>query len=131
LIELDRVGCGEGFENELSSIEKAKRVKAFLLALKNLWSSGRQTRFLTDISPKFVAAAILKVKNPVFLESVAPLNGGINVELLQETLDDFKEEIIEHVFGARKSLFDGLPDKTLYLKDAFASMGEWVDRHYL
>ncbi len=131
LIELDRVGCGEGFQSELSPEEKARRVKAFLAALKNLWSTGRQTRFLADISPKFVAAAVLKVKNPVFLESVVPFNGGINTKLLEETLNDYDEEILEHVFGARKKLFNGLPDKTLSLKDAFVLMDEWVDRHYL
>lgn len=62
LIELDRVGCGEGFETNLPADEKANRVKALLDAIKNLWSTGRQTRFLADISPKFVAAAIMRVK---------------------------------------------------------------------
>ena len=104
LIELDRVGCGEGFNNELSAKEKTNRVKALLTALKNLWSSGRQTRYLTDISPKFVAAAILKVKNPIFLESVVPMNGGINTELLEETVNDYSEEILNYVFGARKKI---------------------------
>lgn len=131
LIELDRVGSGEGFESELSPEEKAKRAKAFLIALKNLWSSGRQTRFLADISPKLVVGAILKVKNPVFLESVVPFNGGINSDLLKETLNDYSEEIHEYVLGARKSLFNGLPDETVSLKNAFALMGEWVDRHYI
>ncbi|MCL6561137.1 MAG: type I-B CRISPR-associated protein Cas7/Cst2/DevR, partial [Firmicutes bacterium] len=60
LVELDRVGTGEGFKDDLPPAERAKRVKALLVALKNLWSSGRQTRFLADISPKFVAAALLK-----------------------------------------------------------------------
>ncbi len=131
LIELDRVGCGEGFNNELSAKEKTNRVKALLTALKNLWSSGRQTRYLTDISPKFVAAAILKVKNPIFLESVVPMNGGINTELLEETVNDYSEEILNYVFGARKKLFNVLPEKTLSLKDAFELMGEWVDKYYL
>ena len=67
LVELDRVGCGEGFGKELPAEEKARRVKGLLAAIKNLWSSGRQTRFLSDISPKYLVAAILKVKNPVFL----------------------------------------------------------------
>ncbi len=131
MIELDRVGCGEGFNNELSAKEKTNRVKALLTALKNLWSSGRQTRYLTDISPKFVAAAILKVKNPIFLESVVPMNGGINTELLEETVNDYSEEILNYVFGARKKLFNVLPEKTLSLKDAFELMGEWVDKYYL
>ncbi len=57
LIELDRIGAGQGFESgELAAAEKCKRTLAFLDAFRNLWSSGRQTRFLADISPKFLAA---------------------------------------------------------------------------
>lgn len=131
LVELDRVGTGEGFKDELPPAERAKRVKALLAALKNLWSSGRQTRFLADISPKFVAAALLKVKNPIFLESVLPSGEGINTGLLSETVEDFKNEILSVVFGGRKELFKTLPENTLSLGDAFAAMDNWVDNHYL
>src|SRR3972149_10013925 len=64
LIELDRVGSGDGFEKPLDNKERAARVKDLLLAIKNLWASGRQTRFLADISPKFIAAAMLISKRP-------------------------------------------------------------------
>lgn len=131
LIELDRVGSGEGFKADLPPEERAKRVKALLAALKNLWSSGRQTRFLADISPKFIAAALLKVKNPIFLESVLPSSGGINTELLSETIKDFKDETLAAVFGGRKELFNVLPENTLSLGDAFGVMDNWVDTYYL
>jgi CRISPR-associated protein Cst2 len=131
LIELDRVGSGEGFKEELPPEEKAKRVKALLVALKNLWSSGRQTRFLADISPKFVAAALLKVKNPIFLESVLPASEGINTELLSETVEDFKDETFAVVFGGRKELFKVLPENTLSLGESFGVMDDWVDTYYL
>lgn len=131
LIELDRVGSGEGFKVDLPQEERAKRVKALLAALKNLWSSGRQTRFLADISPKFVAAALLKVKNPIFLESVLLSSGGINTELLSETIEDFKDETLAAVFGGRKELFNVLPEKTISLGDAFGVMDNWVDTYYL
>lgn len=130
LIELDRVGCGEGFEKELSNTEKTKRLKDFLNAFKNLWTSGRQTRFLADISPKFVAATMLTTKNPIFLESVIPTNGGVNVELLNETVNDFKNEIKAKVFGARKGLFTNLPDGTVSIGDAFDIMANWIDEYY-
>ena len=68
LVELDRIGSGEGFEDDIDDREKAERVEALLDALQNLWSSGRQSRFLADLSPKFVAAAITTVKAPIFLE---------------------------------------------------------------
>ena len=56
LVELDRVGCGEGFEKEeLAKPERAMRVSGLLTAVQNLWTSGRQSRVLADISPKFLA----------------------------------------------------------------------------
>src|SRR4030066_926902 len=113
LIELDRVRGGEGFENDLLNTERAARLKDFLSAFKNLWTSGRQTRFLADISPKFVAAAILTTKNPIFLESVIPINGGVNIEILNETIQDYKSEIKASVLGARKGLFPNLPERTV------------------
>jgi len=130
LIELDRVGCGEGFEKELLNTEKTARLKDFLNAFKNLWTSGRQTRFLADISPKFVAATMLTTKNPIFLESVIPTNGGVNLELLNETVNDFKNEIKAKVFGARKGLFTNLPDGTVSIGDAFDTMANWIDEYY-
>ena len=130
LIELDRIGCGEGFKKDLPNDEKASRLKDFLIACKNLWTSGRQTRFLADISPKFVAAAMLATKNPIFLESVIPMKGGINTDLLNETVQDYKSEIKVSVFGARKGLFSNLPDGTVSIGDAFNRMMNWVDEYY-
>ena len=106
------------------------RVNALLSAFKNLWSSGRQTRFLADISPKFVAAALLIVKNPIFLESVVPVKGGVNVKLLTETLADFSDEVKASVFGARKELFTVLPDETVTIGEAFNKMQGWVNERY-
>jgi len=130
LIELDRIGCGDGFDNPLPNSEKNKRVKDFLISFKNLWTSGRQTRFLADISPKFVAAAILTTKNPIFLESVIPINGGINVKILNETIQDFSNEISEYVFGARTGIFSSVPDETVTIGEAFDRMTKWIEEYY-
>ncbi|MBF0538990.1 MAG: type I-B CRISPR-associated protein Cas7/Cst2/DevR [Nitrospirae bacterium] len=132
LIELDRVGCGEGFtdKNVLANAEKAKRVKELLRVFKNLWSTGRQTRFLADISPKFVAGALLKVKNPIFLEGLLPQDGGINVSILAETISDYTDELIAHVYGARKGMFSILPDNTLSIGESFDVMAKWIDSCY-
>lgn len=131
LIELDRIGCGEGFEKDLPNTEKAARVKDFLTAFKNLWTSGRQTRFLADISPKFIAATMLKTKNPIFLESIVPANGGVNVELINETVKDYTKEIKAKVFGARKGLFSNLPEGTVSIGDAIEQMIKWIDEYYM
>lgn len=130
LIELDRVGCGEGFKKDLPNTEKSSRVKDFLTAFKNLWTSGRQTRFLADISPKFIVAAMLTVKNPVFLESVVVTNGSLNIDLLNETIEDFKNETKTLVIGARQGLFSNLPDKTISIGEAFNEIMKWIDEYY-
>lgn len=134
LIELDRIGCEKkGFEKERFEIpneDKASRVKDFLTAFKNLWTSGRQTRFLADISPKFIAAAMLTVKNPIFLESVVVTNGSLHAELINETVADYKNETKALVIGARKGLFSNLPPDTISIGDAFNKMTEWIDEYY-
>ena len=130
LIELDRVGCGDGFEKDLDNTERTARLKDLLIAFKNLWTSGRQTRFLADISPKFVAAAMTITKNPIFLESVIPVDRGVNIELLNETLQDYKNEIAASVYGARKGLFNKLPEGTISIGQAFGKMTNWIEEYY-
>ena len=133
LIELDRVGCGEGFEKEkiqLSNADRSERVLALLSALQNLWSSGRQSRFLADLSPKFVAGAITTVKAPIFLESVKLQNGGLDSNMLAEVVSDHKKILIDHVYGTRTGTFDPVPDGTSTVGKAFEKMQEWINEHY-
>jgi CRISPR-associated protein Cst2 len=130
LIELDRVGCGDGFKGDLAAAEKAARVKDLLRSLKNLWSSGRQTRFLADISPKFVAAAMTTTKNPIFLESVRCSGTTIDAALLAETLKDYDEEIVASVIGMRTGFFTGNVSDARSVGDAFDEMMRWVDSYY-
>jgi len=130
LIELDRVGCGDGFGKELLNPDKAKRVKALLQALKNLWGSGRQSRFLADLSPKFVAAAFMTAKNPIFLESLNIKDGSVDAVVLDEVLNDFSTEITDFVFGERKSLFKTEYPKAVPIGEAFETLEKLVDEHY-
>ncbi len=132
LIELDRVGRGEreGFATELSSDEKAKRVIGFLQAFQMLWSTGRQSRFLADISPKFVAAACMKSKNPIFLEAVqVDKSGRVNVEALKTVVTDYEAFIEDSLFAAQESVFSKA-DGVLNLKEGFAKMESWVKTFY-
>jgi CRISPR-associated protein Cst2 len=134
LIELDRVGCGEGFkdENGLLPEERAKRVKALLSALKNLWSTGRQTRFLADIAPKFVAAAYMSVKNPIFLESVKVINEKVCLELIKEALDDYQDVVLDYVVGSRRDFIENNVNviDVISIGEAFNKMMQWVDDYY-
>ncbi|WP_027000493.1 type I-B CRISPR-associated protein Cas7/Cst2/DevR [Eisenibacter elegans] len=131
LIELDRIGSGQGFEGgELSNEEKARRVLAFLDAFQNLWSSGRQTRFLADISPKFIAAACMKVKNPIFLEAVnIGKDGRINFEQLKSVLSDYERFIQDAVFAGQEAVFE-LGENVKNLKEGFATIANWIKEYY-
>jgi CRISPR-associated protein Cst2 len=131
LIELDRVGSGDGFENPLDNKEKAARVKDLLIAVKNLWASGRQTRFLADISPKFIAAAMLKTKNPIFLESVQVEGKKLNIDMIKETLKDYKSETLSSVIGQRKGVFINEFENSKSIGEAFDEIAKWIDQHYV
>lgn len=130
LIELDRVGSGDGFDKDIDNNEKAARVKDLLTAIKNLWASGRQTRFLADISPKFVAAAMLKTKNPIFLESIQVKGNVLNTEMIKETLSDYSAETVASVIGMRNGVFVGEVDNSKSIGDAFDEMKNWIDEYY-
>lgn len=134
LIELDRVGEFNILEgNDLENVneeEKAKRVIAFIQAFQNLWSSGRQTRFLADISPKFVAAALMKAKNPVFLEGVkVDAEGALNYPEIQSIASDYSDYIDKHVFASQAATFS-LEEGMVSLKEGFNTIAAWVREYY-
>lgn len=140
LIELDAVGKNRSGEHkaasskdgwELDGAGKAARVNVLLDALQHLWSSGRQSRFLADISPKFVAAAVLKAKTPIFLESLRRSGNGLDAGLLGEALSDAKHVLIASCFGARAGLFEaGLPAGCVTVGEAFEAIKAWTVQHY-
>jgi CRISPR-associated protein Cst2 len=130
LIELDRVGEGEGFSHPLTGKEKADRVKAFLAAFQNLWSSGRQSRYLADISPKFLAAALMTTKTPIFLETLIPTATGVDTASLAETLEDYNKYIQKHVYGAHQGMFSTVPADTVTIGEAFKQIADWIDEVY-
>ena len=130
LVELDRVGSGDEFKSDLKPESKAERVQALLESLQNLWSSGRQSRFLADLTPKFVAAAAMAVKAPIFLESVQVKGCRMNGEILQEILADFQDVILDSVCGARSGIFEGVPEEAKTIGEAFDTMKGWIKACY-
>jgi CRISPR-associated protein Cst2 len=140
LIELDRVGkesrLKDKAKRELEEIdlvdnaEKAKRVISFIDAFRSMWSSGRQTRFLADISPKFIAAAYMNSKNPIFLEAVdLNTNGQVNIEKLQTVVTDYDKFIDKYVFAVQESVFDKA-ENVKNLKEGFNEIEKWVKEYY-
>lgn len=138
LIELDRVGTEKVIndENKLETIkfiedsERCRRVLGFIDAFRNLWSSGRQSRFLADISPKFIAAAYMKTKNPVFLEAVnVDINNVVEIEKLKTVVIDYDKYIESYVFAGQEAVV-GKMDDVQNLKDGFEMIEGWVKDYY-
>jgi CRISPR-associated protein Cst2 len=140
LIELDRVGKGRivkennktKFDDSdfISNEVKQHRVLALISAFRTLWSSGRQSRFLADISPKFIAAAYMEVKNPVFLESVTiERNGKVNTEALASVVSDYQKFISDHVLAGQKATLN-LDESVLSLEEGFSKIESWVKDYF-
>ena len=134
LIELDRVGeksAGDKYELSLSNEEKAERTLALITAIQNLWTVGRQSRFLSDVSPKFVCAALMTVKNPIFMESVRiNEDDEINVELIKNTIEDFENQVIHSVIGERKGFFRNDTEEFATLGECFNTIRTWIEETY-
>ena len=140
LIELDRIGKETKLKDkktrELETVdlvdnkEKAARVNNFLNALQMLWSQGRQTRFLADISPKFIAAGLMKSKNPIFLEAVELTEeGNVNIDKLNTVLSDYEKFMEDHVFAVQEAVFKK-EEGMVSLKEGFAKLENWVNTYY-
>ncbi len=134
MLELDRVGeksPGDKYELKLTNEEKYNRVAALCDAIQNLWTVGRQSRFLSDMSPKFVCAALLKVKNPIFLESIKmDTNGKVNEKLIESTISDNSSQIIEYIIGERKGFFPEDNAKYVPLGECFDRIKGWIRNVY-
>jgi CRISPR-associated protein Cst2 len=140
LIELDRIGKGRIVgENKKTKFDdsdfvtndvKQQRVLAFIDAFRTLWSSGRQSRFLSDISPKFIAAAYMSVKNPIFLESVTvDKTGKVNSEVLSSVVSDYQKFITDHVFAGQKASLN-IDESVLSLEEGFSKIESWVKDYF-
>lgn len=136
LIELDRVGVADAvnYKLALSLDERKKRVSVLLDAIQNLWGIGRQSRFLADISPKFVCAALMKVKNPIFMECLRIPHSSeedkVDVALIKNTAQDFKDSIAHWLMGERKGFFREDTAEARSMGEAFAEMKKWLDEAF-
>ncbi len=131
LIELDRVGQKEGYEAGRNDPpqKRVDRIKKLLRAIRDLWLSGRQSRFLGDLSPKVVAAALTSAKVPLFLESAFIGNGGkLNLIGMYEALQDRKNIVIDKVFGGTEKFRPLIPKEceAVTIGAAFEKMESWI-----
>ena len=135
LVELDRVGVfrpleiGEDAERVLSPDERRKRLQTLFEALNLLWGGGRTARMLSDLSPKFLAYARLRVKHPVFLEAlVAHYEDSkyvLELEPLKNALDKFQAYREQTLFGLEPGIFGNEDD----IRSALSAYGTVLTVH--
>lgn len=113
LIEVDRVGVFRPFELKkddkkegLTSEARQQRIENLFKALTVLWGGGKQSRMLTDMSPKFIVITFQYAKNPIFLEGLSMSKDEmITTSTITEILTDNKEIIEKTFIGFRTGIF--------------------------
>ncbi len=132
LIELDRVGKFDSSEikdkaTEIPVAERNRRLNLLLDSLMTLWTGGKQTNILSDISPKFVVFNFQTVKLPFLLEAVAcDSRGRIDTGRLLDSLKNYAEITSQTIVGTTQiidtnGLEEILPENAqiLPMSDAF------------
>ncbi len=115
LIELDRIGTFHDFELHkdakgktapLSIEKKRERLSNLLKALSHIWGGGKQSRILTDMSPKFLAITFQHAKAPIFLETLTVSeNEELNTKAINEVLTDNQKNISHQILGVQSGVF--------------------------
>ncbi len=96
LVDLERIGIfkddnygKEKRPEDLDSDKRKERLENLIEAIRDLWGGGKQARFLTDISPKFIIYSRQTVKKPIFLERIKMKEDEtIDMPSIEETLKD-------------------------------------------
>lgn len=115
LVELDRLGVFQDFElakankgkvQSLAPNEKRERLIYLLRALSHIWGGGKQSRLLTDMSPKFLAITFQNVKSPIFLETLTVSeNEELNTKTINEVLSENSRIIEKQLLGFQSGIF--------------------------
>lgn len=115
LVDLERIGrfTDDNYgkkkpPKDLGVEDKRKRLTALIEAMRHLWGGGKQTRFLTDISPKFAIYTRQSSKKPIFLERIEMKEDEtIDVSSIANALED-DTGIIDRVIVGVADGFGGL-----------------------
>lgn len=108
LVDLERIGIFKDDNygkvekpRDLDANKRKKRLSNLIEAVRDLWGGGKQARFLTDISPKFVVYSRQTVKKPIFLERIKmKKDETIDVPSIEETLKDESNLLGKVIVGA-------------------------------
>ncbi len=139
LVELDRLGVFQDFElskadNQVKRLpieERRKRLNLFFSALENIWGGGKQSRLLTDMSPKFLSITFQTVKSPIFLETLAVSESEeLNSTAIKEVLDGNGKIIKGKFLGVQSGIFkNDISDITGdTIQKAFSSAQEYINK---
>jgi CRISPR-associated protein Cst2 len=143
LIELDRLGNFQPFELAkgvktvpLTIIDRKARLINFLSALTHIWGGGKQSRLLTDMSPKFLAITFQNKKAPLFLETLSMDNDeNLNTDAIKEVLADHKNVITNQFLGVQSGIFKnnvaidlGKDNTTTSIQTAFNAAIEFINK---
>jgi CRISPR-associated protein Cst2 len=104
--------------------------------MKHIWTGGKQTNMLTDISPKFIVFAFTTEKVPFLLEYLkVDEKGNIDKNALKEALTNAGEIIDEVIIGTTgvfnaEEINEEELDKTtiLPINEAFDKVKEKIEK---
>ena len=131
LIELDRIGAGQGFEQVNYRKKKGKTsARFFRTDFVAHGAVGGKADFYQTFPLNSLLRAYLKAKNPIFLESITvDKNGKINYQNLKTVVSDYDKFIDDHVFAGQEAVFE-LSDEVVGLKAGFDKIESWVNEYY-
>ena len=117
LVELDRVGKFEKFETadkesvNTDNESQLERLIKLLEAIQYMWGGGKQSRLLSDMSPKFTCITFQSVKSPIFLEGLkVDEEEKLDTRIVQEILSGNSSIIKNQFLGYRKGVFKNEED---------------------
>jgi CRISPR-associated protein Cst2 len=99
LIELDRIGRDES-KQFVSDNERRNRIKAVIKSYQHLWGGGKQSRLLSDMSPKFIIYQSQTIKKPSYLDYILmDEDRNIDVNLLKNGYQNSRDISVNTIVG--------------------------------
>ena len=99
LIELDRIGRDET-KQFVGNDEKKNRIKAVIKSYQHLWGGGKQSRLLSDMSPKFIIYQSQTIKKPSYLDYILmDEDRNIDVNLLKNGYQNSRDISVNTIVG--------------------------------
>lgn len=120
MIEVDRIGkfmpseLAAAKKKDATNLEVALELRKTRLtnlfkAISQLWGGGKQSRLLTDMSPKFLAITFQTSKSPIFLECLnVSENEELDLRTINEVLSDSQSIINQTFLGVRSGVFKNI-----------------------